>query len=103
MNQPIAHKEGRYFNEAHALREMETNNQIVFRYVDEGGETTEKANPNGSLANIAGVANLEGNVVGLMPHPERSSEGILTPKGEPGGFSLFNSLIKTLGGRRGWG
>jgi len=99
LNQPIAHKEGRYFNEGHALKEMEANGQIVFRYVDSKGEATEEANPNGSVGNIAGVASLDGNVVGLMPHPERSSERILTPSREPGGLPLFESLVKTLRGR----
>ena len=69
---PIAHGEGRYYVEAEELVALETNGQVVFRYVDADGSPTADANPNGSVANIAGVCNERGNVVGLMPHPERA-------------------------------
>jgi phosphoribosylformylglycinamidine synthase len=74
---PIAHNEGAYFCEPDQLAEMERRGQIVFRYCDEAGDTPASANPNGSIANVAGVCNATGNVVGLMPHPERASEAIL--------------------------
>lgn len=75
---PVAHGEGRYFTDR--LKELEENNQIVFKYADENGNITSEANPNGSMENIAGVCNLEQNCLGLMPHPERASEEILSPK-----------------------
>ncbi len=96
---PIAHKEGRYYIDEKELRELEENDQIVFRYCDENGNLSEDANPNGSIGNIAGVTNLEGNVVGLMPHPERASEKILSPYGTEDGKLLFLSMVETL--RRG--
>lgn len=93
---PIAHNEGRYFNEGESLKDMYENDQIVFKYVDEAGKTTEDANPNGALENIAGVCNLEGNVVGMMPHPERSSEAILSPYETEDGRLIFESMIRHL-------
>lgn len=90
---PIAHGEGRYFNEKKSLKEMYDNDQIVFKYIDEKGNTTDEANPNGSIENIAGISNLEGNVVGLMPHPERASEKILSPFKSDEGKFFFESLI----------
>ncbi|MHA1376758.1 MAG: phosphoribosylformylglycinamidine synthase I [Candidatus Helarchaeota archaeon] len=90
---PIAHGEGRYFNEKKALKEMYDNDQIVFKYTNEEGIATDDANPNGSLDNIAGICNLEGNVVGLMPHPERASEKILSPFKTNEGKLFFESLI----------
>lgn len=68
---PIAHGEGRFYCDAETLKQMEENNQIVFRYCNEQGETTEASNPNGSLQNIAGICNEGFNVFGMMPHPER--------------------------------
>ncbi|MFX0024650.1 MAG: phosphoribosylformylglycinamidine synthase I [Candidatus Hermodarchaeota archaeon] len=91
---PIAHAEGRYFVDD--LKELEENNQIVFRYSTEKGELTEDANPNGSLGNIAGICNLEHNCIGLMPHPERASEAILSPKGTEHGKLFFNSMIEFI-------
>ncbi|MHA1386548.1 MAG: phosphoribosylformylglycinamidine synthase I [Candidatus Helarchaeota archaeon] len=90
---PIAHGEGRYFNEKQALKEMYENDQIVFKYSKEDGNITDEANPNGSIDNIAGICNLEGNVVGLMPHPERASEKILSPYNSDEGKLFFKSLI----------
>ena len=74
---PIAHGEGRYFIEEEEYRKLEKNGQIVFRYVDILGNPTPDSNPNGSIFNVAGICNAEGNVLGLMPHPERASEAIL--------------------------
>ncbi|MFW9827864.1 MAG: phosphoribosylformylglycinamidine synthase I [Candidatus Thorarchaeota archaeon] len=91
---PIAHAEGRYFTDN--LKELEENNQIVFRYANEQGKLTQEANPNGSMANIAGVCNLEGNCVGLMPHPERASEAILSPKKTTHGRLFFESMVEFI-------
>jgi len=96
LKMPIAHNEGRYFIDEKGLRELMENDQIVFTYVDGEGNETPNANPNGSVANIAGVCNLEGNVVGLMPHPERASEAILSPYGSDDGKLLFLSMKNFL-------
>jgi phosphoribosylformylglycinamidine (FGAM) synthase-like amidotransferase family enzyme len=96
IKMPIAHGEGRYYNDEEALREMEENNQIVFRYSDDNGRLTSDSNPNGSVENIAGICNLEGNVVGLMPHPERASEPILSPFKTDHGKLLFESMINAI-------
>ena len=77
LKMPIAHGEGRYYIDAGELAFLRRNGQIVFKYVDENGEASAQANPNGSLENIAGVCNEKGNVLGLMPHPERASEAVL--------------------------
>src|SRR5436853_3152081 len=74
LSMPIAHGEGNYFCDATTLDELEREGRIVFRYCDEAGQMTDAANPNGSLANIAGICNRERNVPGLMPHPERASD-----------------------------
>lgn len=87
---PIAHFDGNFFASPSTLRELEENGQVVFRYADEQGQTTEEANVNGSLNNIAGIINRRGNVFGLMPHPERVSEAIL---GSEDGRLIFESLI----------
>lgn len=96
LRMPIAHNEGRYYNDIEALREMEENHQIVFRYSDDSGELTSDSNPNGSVENIAGICNIEGNVVGLMPHPERASESILSPFETDHGRLIFHSMINAL-------
>ncbi len=87
---PIAHGEGRYYVPEEELRLMEERGQIVMRYCDEEGKATEEANPNGSVSNIAGVCNREGNVFGLMPHPERACEDLM---GYRDGLLLWHSLI----------
>lgn len=87
---PIAHGDGNYYASPGLLQELEANGQIVFRYVSKDGEVTFDANPNGSLDNIAGVCNQTGNVLGLMPHPERAGESVL---GSEDGLIIFNSLI----------
>ena len=90
---PIAHFDGNYFAPPELLRKLEKSNQVVFRYVDEDGEATAEANVNGSAANIAGLINKQGNVLGLMPHPERASETLL---GSTDGRVIFRSLIEKL-------
>ena len=91
---PIAHGEGRYYTDK--LKELEENNQIVFRYSTENGELTEQANPNGSLESIAGVCNLKQNCLGLMPHPERASEPILSPMQTMHGRLFFESMAEFI-------
>ncbi len=87
---PIAHHDGRYYVPDEELRLLEERGQILFRYSDPSGEVNGKDNPNGSVSNIAGVMNKEGNVFGMMPHPERASEDIL---GSHDGLMLWYSLI----------
>lgn len=91
LNIPIAHGEGRYYTDN--LKELVENEQIVFRYSNENGEITDESNPNGSLENIAGVCNLEQNCIGLMPHPERASEAILSPYKTTHGKQFFESMF----------
>ena len=74
---PIAHGEGRYFAPPADLNLLETNNQVLFRYCDQGGYTSEESNPNGSINNVAAICNKERNVFGMMPHPERACSEIL--------------------------
>jgi phosphoribosylformylglycinamidine synthase I len=90
---PIAHGEGCYFADEPTLAKLKANDQILWQYVTAVGETTEQSNPNGSVANIAGVCNEARNVAGLMPHPERASETIL---GCADGRLVFESLISWL-------
>jgi len=93
---PIAHNEGNYFCDAATLAALEKNNQIVFRYTTAEGREDPAANPNGALANIAGICNRGRNVLGLMPHPERASEKEL---GSTDGFVVFRSLAQWLSQR----
>lgn len=87
---PIAHGDGNYFADGETLRRLETNGQILFKYCDDLGNLTPESNPNGSQHNIAGIMNEAGNVMGLMPHPERASEALL---GSDDGKNLFLSII----------
>ena len=87
---PIAHIEGNYYADDKTIESLEENNQIVFRYCDERGELSEDSNPNGSKGSIAGICNREGNILGMMPHPERASESIL---GSDDGRLVFESVI----------
>jgi phosphoribosylformylglycinamidine synthase len=87
---PIAHGEGNYYVDKNTLRELIKNNQIVLRYCDAKGEITPEANPNGSIYNIAAVCNKGGNVLGMMPHPERCVEDCL---GSSEGKYIFNSIL----------
>jgi phosphoribosylformylglycinamidine synthase len=93
MRVPIAHGEGCYFADDATLAELQKNDQILWQYVNSGGELTEQSNPNGSLLNIAGICNAQRNVAGLMPHPERASEALL---GCVDGRAIFESLIASL-------
>jgi phosphoribosylformylglycinamidine synthase len=99
---PIAHNEGRYYLDKDQLAELERNEQIVLRYVNETDIATEDSNPNGSLDNIAGICNKEGNVMGLMPHPERASLPILSPDKKPDGRLIFDSMIKSFSNIAEW-
>jgi phosphoribosylformylglycinamidine synthase len=87
---PIAHGEGNYFTTPEELKQLEQNRQVVFRYVNPSGETTDEANPNGSTASIAGICNERRNVVGLMPHPERACELAV---GSADGLVMFESVV----------
>src|SRR5437773_5086699 len=93
---PIAHNECRYHLATYEIRDLERNEQIVMRYVNEENEPTEDANPNGSIDNIAGICNEKGNVMGLMPHPERAALRVLSPDGQDDGRIIFDSMMKTL-------
>jgi phosphoribosylformylglycinamidine synthase len=88
---PIAHGDGNYFTDPETLRRLEGNGQVVFRYCDASGAPTEEANPNGSLANIGGIVNERGNVLGMMPHPERASDPVL---GHTDGQKVFQSMVE---------
>jgi len=90
---PIGHMEGNYFCTADELARLESEDRIAFRYVDQEGCPTQEANPNGSLSNIAGILNEGRNVLGMMPHPDRSSEQIL---GSADGWKIFASMIEAL-------
>ncbi len=92
---PIAHAEGNYFCDEETLKQLKENNQIVFKYCDENGEVTKEANPNGSIENIAGIVNKRGNVLGMMPHPERAMEEVL---GNTEGLYFFQSIVNRLKG-----
>jgi phosphoribosylformylglycinamidine synthase len=87
---PVAHGDGNYFTDPGTLRRLEENGQIVFRYCTPDGLITQEANPNGSMANIAGIINEQGNVLGMMPHPERASDPLLR---HTDGQKLFQSII----------
>ncbi len=91
---PIAHHDGNYYADDATLERLEGEGQVLFRYVDESGEASDAANPNGSRNNIAGIVNADGNVLGMMPHPERMAEAAL---GGTDGRALFESLLETLG------
>mgnify|MGYP002779092079 CR=1 FL=1 len=90
---PVAHGEGRYYADEKTLRQLNDNDQILFRYCDENGAITETANPNGSLENIAGICNAGKNVFGMMPHPERAAEADL---GNTDGLEILRSLVGVL-------
>lgn len=90
INLPIAHGEGRYYADAKTLEELQEHQQILFRYCDQAGNMNEQTNPNGSLNSIAGISNRRGNVLGMMPHPERAADPQL---GNVDGMKLFTSLL----------
>lgn len=86
---PIAHGEGRYYADEATLDVLEKNNQVLYRYVNKNGEISEDANPNGALRHIAGIKNEQGNVFGMMPHPERACSQLL---GNTDGITVFKEL-----------
>ena len=93
LSLPIAHAEGNYTCDDETFHSLEENGQIVFRYCDESGEITDEANPNGARSNIAGICNVDRNVLGMMPHPERACEELL---GSNDGRDIFSSLAHTI-------
>jgi phosphoribosylformylglycinamidine synthase subunit PurQ / glutaminase len=90
---PVAHGEGNYYTDAETLDRLEGEGRIVFRYCDGEGYLTAESNPNGSLHNIAGITNAAGNVLGMMPHPERSMESLLESRD---GIGVFQSLVHSV-------
>ncbi|MEX0271730.1 phosphoribosylformylglycinamidine synthase subunit PurQ [Leptolyngbyaceae cyanobacterium UHCC 1019] len=90
---PIAHGEGSYYADADTLKSLTENQQILFRYCSADGITDAANNPNGSVQNIAGICNLQGNVLGMMPHPERAADPVL---GSTDGIQLFQGLLAAL-------
>lgn len=91
LSMPVAHFQGNYFAPPEVIKKLKEKELIVFRYCDDYGNPTEESNPNGSLENIAGIINEEGNILGMMPHPERASEEIL---GSVDGKGIFESVVK---------
>lgn len=92
---PMAHAEGNYRADADTLERLEGEGLVLFRYVDRHGETSPEGNPNGSANHIAGIVNEKGNIMGMMPHPERAMESVL---GSTDGRPLFTSLVGALAG-----
>jgi phosphoribosylformylglycinamidine synthase I len=90
---PIAHGEGNYFADAETIKALEENGQVLFRYCDAFGEVSDDSNPNGSINNIAGIMNKSGNVMGMMPHPERACE---LPLGSADGKKVFESILNSF-------
>jgi phosphoribosylformylglycinamidine synthase len=87
---PIAHGDGRYTADEATLDDLEAGQRVIFRYVDSGGNPVDAANPNGSARSIAGIVSAEGNVLGMMPHPERALDDLL---GSHDGIALFQSIL----------
>jgi len=86
----IAHNEGNYFTNSNHLKELQNNNLIAFKYCDEIGDINNESNPNGSLENIAGIFNSKKNILGMMPHPERMVDKVIS---NTDGVNLFSSLL----------
>ena len=93
LNIPIAHAEGRYYASPEMLQDILDNDQVIYRYCDKDGNIDQSSNPNGSLENIAGVRNKNGNVFGMMPHPERAADPNL---GNEDGFKILRSLLDAV-------
>ena len=96
LRMPVAHGEGCYFADEAMLRELNDRGQIILRYATEDGRVIASANPNGSIENIAGICNRDGNVLGLMPHPDRACEVRL---GSEDGALIFRSMMETIESR----
>ncbi len=93
VRMPVAHMDGNYFADPETLNALEANGQVAFRYVDPDGTPSAAANPNGSARNIAGIVNARGNVLGMMPHPERLADPLL---GGTDGTPMFAGLVEAL-------
>ena len=93
LNIPISHGEGNYFANEDTIKDLEENKRILFKYSSVSGNITKSANPNGSTNNIAGIVNKQGNVLGMMPHPERSCEKSL---GSEDGNLIFKSIMNNI-------
>ena len=93
ITMPVAHGDGRYTADRNTLDELEGEGRVVLRYVDDAGEPTARANPNGAERNIAGIVNEEGNVFGMMPHPERAMDQLV---GSRDGIGIFQSLLSAV-------
>lgn len=91
---PMNHGLGNFFHDSEEIKRLEDNGQVLFRYVEEDGNATDAANPNGSCNNIAGIMNAEGNILGMMPHPERAVEDII---GSRDGLKIFESIRQSIG------
>jgi phosphoribosylformylglycinamidine synthase I len=96
IRMPIGHMEGNYVAPAETLEALNREGRVVFRYCDEAGRLSDESNPNGAMESIAGIANREGNIVGLMPHPDRCAEGLL---GNAAGRAMFESAVTALARR----
>lgn len=96
LQMPIGHMEGNYFCMPEELAQLQAEDRIAFRYANAAGEITQEANPNGSLSNIAGILSENRNVLGMMPHPDRSSEALL---GSADGWKIFESMMTALAAR----
>lgn len=90
---PIAHGEGRFFADENTMKDLKQNDQIIFKYCNSNGEALESSNPNGSLENIAGICNKEKNIFGMMPHPERAADVLLS---NTDGVALFKSIMNYI-------
>lgn len=90
---PIAHGEGRFFADENTMKSLKKNDQIIFKYCNSNGEVSEASNPNGSLENIAGICNKEKNIFGMMPHPERAADVLLS---NTDGIALFKSIMNYI-------
>ena len=97
LRMPVAHGEGCFFADPETLRDLNAKRQVILRYADSDGRVVPEANPNGSIENIAGICNREGNVFGLMPHPDRASDARL---GSADGAKIFRSMMQTIASPR---
>ena len=97
LRMPIAHGEGCYVADAKTLRELNKDQRVIMRYANDRGEVVPEANPNGSIENIAGICNPEGNIFGLMPHPDRACDARL---GSADGRWIFESMMRTIAARQ---
>ena len=93
ITMPVAHGDGRYTADPDTLDELESEGRVVLRYVNDAGEATARANPNGAERNIAGIVNEQGNVFGMMPHPERAMDELV---GSRDGIGIFQSLLSAV-------